>query len=169
MQLPHQGTLFLDPLHNKSHFIEFGWKKNKWRQFSSIFACSSLFPFSSKPDIIVLPFRSLYFSVYSTCHHVFIVHYQPWPAFLNCPLLPLPPTLCLSPSAYVFCQLSVQAFLHPLHQNENEADWDRLLGRKGSLKPAKLRVSGRINLFTATKEDFVACFEGQGCLRRVIK
>ena len=82
MQLPHQVTLFLDPLNNKSHFIEFG-----------IFACSSLFPFSSKPDIIVLPFQSLYFSVYSTCHHVFIVHHQPCPSFLNCSFLPLPPTL----------------------------------------------------------------------------
>ena len=88
MQLPHQVTLFLDPLNNKSHFIEFG-----------IFACSSLFPFSSKPDIIVLPFQSLYFSVYSTCHHVFIVHHQPCPSFLNCSFLP-----------------SVQAFLRPLHQ-----------------------------------------------------
>ena len=28
---------------------------------------------------------------------------------------------------------------------------------------AKLCVSGRINLFTATNEDFIACFEGQGC------
>ena len=54
-------------------------------------------------------------------------------------------------------------------QHENEADWDHLLGPKGFLKPAKLRVSGRINLFTATKEDFIACFEGQGCLTRVMK
>ena len=54
-------------------------------------------------------------------------------------------------------------------EHENEADWDRLLGPKGFLKPAKLRVSGRINLFRATKEDFIACFVGQGCLRRVMK
>ena len=40
----------------------------------------------------------------------------PWPAFFNCSLLPLPLTLSLSPSAYVFCQLSAQAFFHPLHQ-----------------------------------------------------
>ena len=40
----------------------------------------------------------------------------PWPAFFNCSLLPLPLTLSLSPSAYVFCQLSVQAFFHPLQQ-----------------------------------------------------
>ena len=40
----------------------------------------------------------------------------PWPAFFNCSLLPMPLTLSLSPSAYVFCQLSVQAFFHPLHQ-----------------------------------------------------
>ena len=38
----------------------------------------------------------------------------PWPAFFNCSFLPLPLTLRLSPSAYVFCQLS--AFFHPLHQ-----------------------------------------------------
>ena len=54
-------------------------------------------------------------------------------------------------------------------EHENEADGDCLLVPKGFLKPAKLRVSGRINLFTATKEDFIACFEGQGCLRRVMK
>ena len=30
MQLPHQVTLFLDPLNNKSHFIEFLQKKKKW-------------------------------------------------------------------------------------------------------------------------------------------
>ena len=54
-------------------------------------------------------------------------------------------------------------------EHENEADWDRLLSPKGFLKPAKLRVSGRINLFRATKEDFIACFVGQGCLRRVMK
>ena len=40
----------------------------------------------------------------------------PWPAFFNCSLLPLPLTLSLSLAAYVFCQLSVQAFFHPLHQ-----------------------------------------------------
>lgn len=28
-------------------------------------------------------------------------HYQPWPTFFNCSLLPLRPTLCLSPSAYM--------------------------------------------------------------------
>ena len=32
----------------------------------------------------------------------------------------------------------------------------------------KLRVRGRINSFTATKEDFITCFEGQGCLSRVM-
>ena len=31
--------------------------------------------------------------------HVFVAHHEPWPAFLNCSLPPLPPTLCLSPSA----------------------------------------------------------------------
>ena len=36
-----------------------------------------------------------------------------------------------------------------------------------SLKLAKLRVRGGINSFTATKEDFITCFEGQGCLSRV--
>ena len=99
MQLPHQDTLFLDPLYNNLHFIEFGWKQNKWWRLSSIFACSSLFPFSSKPVIVVLPFHSLYLSVYSTCHHVFILPHQPWSAFLNCSFLLLPPALCLSPSA----------------------------------------------------------------------
>ena len=42
------------------------------------------------PVIVALPFQSLYLSLYSTCHHVFIVHHQPWPAFLNCSFLPLP-------------------------------------------------------------------------------
>ena len=28
--LPHQVTVFLDPLYKKSPFTEFGWKKNKW-------------------------------------------------------------------------------------------------------------------------------------------
>ena len=32
----------------------------------------------------------------------------------------------------------------------------------------KLRVRGRINSFTATKEDFITCFEGQDCLSRVM-
>ena len=32
----------------------------------------------------------------------------------------------------------------------------------------KLRVRGRINSFTATKEDFITCFEGRGCLSRVM-
>ena len=32
----------------------------------------------------------------------------------------------------------------------------------------KLSVRGRINSFTATKEDFITCFEGQGCLNRVM-
>ena len=36
------------------------------------------------------------------------------------------------------------------------------------IKQTKLRVRGRINSFTATKEDFITCFEGQGCLSRVM-
>ena len=104
--------MFLDPLYNNSYFIDFGWKKkNNWWRFSSIFPCSSLFPFSSKLVIVALPFQSLYLSVYSTCHHVFIVHHQPWPAFLNCSFLPLPPTLCLSPSAKVFVNSQFKPFL----------------------------------------------------------
>ena len=31
----------------------------------------------------------------------FFAHHQPWPTFFNCSLLPLRPTLCLSPSAYM--------------------------------------------------------------------
>lgn len=53
-----------------------------------------LFLFCSKPDfVIVLPCQSLCFSVYTACCHAFFAHYQPWPTFFNCSLLPLRPTL----------------------------------------------------------------------------
>lgn len=66
----------------------------KRSRFSSIFPCSLLFPLSSKPDTAVLAFQSLSLSVYSACHQIFVAYHQPCPAFYNCSLLTLPPTLC---------------------------------------------------------------------------
>lgn len=47
--------------------------------------------------------------------HVFVAHHEPWPAFLNCSLLPLPPTLFVTICISFLWTIS-STFFNPLHQ-----------------------------------------------------
>ena len=63
---------------------------------SRIFVCSTLFPLCSLTEV-VLPCRDVCFSVYTACHHIYLLHRQEWPTFLNCTNLPARPQVCLFP------------------------------------------------------------------------
>ena len=49
---------------------------------TKIFFCSSLFPLCL-PSGVVLPCRDVCFSVYTSCHHIFLLHGFKWPKFLD--------------------------------------------------------------------------------------
>ena len=70
-----------------------------------IFVCSTLFPLCSLTEV-VLPCRDVCFSVYTACHHVYLLHHQEWPTFFNCTNLPARPQVCLLPP-------STSHFLNP--------------------------------------------------------
>ena len=61
-----------------------------------IFVCSTLFPLCSLTEV-VLPCHDVCFSVYTACHHVYLLHHQEWPTFFNCTNLPARPQVCLLP------------------------------------------------------------------------
>ena len=61
-----------------------------------VFVCSMLFPLCSLTGV-VLPCRDVCFSVYTACHHVYLLHRQVWPTFFNCSKLPARPQVCLFP------------------------------------------------------------------------
>ena len=63
---------------------------------TNIFFCSSLFPLCL-PSGGLLPCRDVCFSVYKSCHHIFLLHGFQWPEYLDCKKLPARPRLCLSP------------------------------------------------------------------------
>ena len=59
-----------------------------------IFVCATLFPLCSLTEV-VLPCRDVCFSVYTACHHVYLMHREEWPTFFNCTNLPARPQVCL--------------------------------------------------------------------------
>lgn len=63
---------------------------------SRIFVCSTLFPLCSLTEV-VLPCRDVCFSVYTACHHIYLLHRQEWPTFFNCTNLPARQQVCLFP------------------------------------------------------------------------
>ena len=65
---------------------------------TKIFICSSLFPLCL-PSGVLLPCRDVCFSVYTSCHHIFLLHDFEWPEYLDCNKLPARPRLCLSPTS----------------------------------------------------------------------
>ena len=62
---------------------------------TKIFIRSSLFPLCL-PSGVLLPCRDVCFSVYTSCHHIFLLHDFEWPEYLDCNKLPARPRLCLS-------------------------------------------------------------------------